>query len=362
MWLGKVREMLEQHHTSAIEFVNDFRRNLFKEEVFVFTPNGDLKALPNGATVLDFAFDIHTQIGYNCIGAKVNQKLMPISYQLKNGDQLEVLTSQKQHPHEDWLKLVVTSKARSKIRNYLNEGKRRLAHQGREIVDKKLKNLKLKADQNNINRLVAHYNLRTPFDLYYRVGIGAIDDKDLKFLKEKKKPKPKPDIKETESRTLEANLNKVKNLDSNMLLIGEDLDKIDYTLSKCCNPIPGDDVFGFVTVGEGIKIHRTDCPNAAELMANYGYRIVKAKWTSQHELSFLAGLEIKGTDSVGMINNITEIISKDLKVNMRSITVDSIDGLFEGKIMVFVNNTSHLKTLISRLKSVPGVTSVTRFD
>lgn len=361
MWIGKVREMIEKNDSSAMEFLDDFRTNLFNEEVFVFTPKGDLKILPGGATALDFAFDIHSQIGMRCLGAKVNQRLVPLSYILNNGDQVEILTSNKQKPHEDWLKFVVTSKARSKIKESLKEEKKQVGSEGKEIIQRKLGQLKLELNNETIHQLLLHFNLKNPLDLYYNVAKGNIDTKEIKKFRD---PKEKPLVKKdnSEGNIVEKLVKKVGPSDTEMLLIGDDMDKIDYKLAKCCNPIPGDDVFGFVTVNEGIKIHRTTCPNAIELMSNYGYRIVKAKWTSQKEIAFLAGLRIIGTDRVGILNDITKVISNELKVNIRSITVDTNDGMFDGKIMIFVHDTKHLDKLILKLSKVSDVINVMRME
>jgi GTP pyrophosphokinase len=362
-WITRVRELIEQNDSSALEFMDDFRQNLFTEEVFVFTPKGELKILPHGATALDFAFDIHTQIGMHCLGAKVNQKLVPLSYILNNGDQVEILTSSKQKPHEDWLKFVVSSKARAKIKDSLKEEKKQVGAEGKDIVQRKLHHLKLDLTNDILNQLLAFFNVKTPLDLYYNVAKGIIDPKDIKKFSEQREQK-KQDKKELiqDPKAVKENIKKITGTDSDMLLIGDNMDKLDYKLAKCCNPIPGDDVFGFVTVNEGIKIHRTSCPNAIELMSNYGYRIVKAKWTSQKELAFLAGLKITGVDRVGIINDITKVISTELKVNIRSITIDTTDGMFEGNIMLFVHDTKHLDKLIMKLSKVSDVLNVRRVD
>ncbi len=360
LWIQKVREMLSNPEANALDFLDDFKMNLFSDEIFIFTPKGALIQLPIEATALDFAFEIHTDIGTSCIGAKVNHKLVPLSYKLQNGDQVEIITSSKQSPKEDWLSFVVTAKAKSKIKSALKEEKRKIAEDGKEILERKLRSLKITYNSDNLHKLAYYFKLHTTLDLLYNVAKGLIDVKQLKeFVASEKTIENKPE--KTES-TFDPLLKKVKGNDSDTLLIGEDLQKIDYKLSTCCNPIPGDDVFGFVTVGDGIKIHRTNCPNAAKLMSNYGYRVVKAKWNSQKELAFLTGLKIHGIDEVGLINNLTTVISSDFKVNMRSITVDSDQGIFEGSIMVFVNDTEHLDNLIAKLKQVKGVTSVTRFD
>lgn len=360
-WIQKVREMLSNPESNALDFLDDFKMNLFSDEIFIFTPKGALIQLPVNATALDFAFEIHTDIGASCIGAKVNHKLVPLSYKLQNGDQVEIITSGKQSPKEDWLSFVVTAKAKSKIKSSLKEEKRKIAEQGKEILERKLKSLKITYNTDNLHKLTYFFKLPSTLELFYNVAKGQIDLKQLKdFLLSEKTVENKPE--KTDQQAAEQFIKKIKGSDSDILLIGEDLQKIDYKLSTCCNPIPGDDVFGFVTVADGIKIHRTNCPNAAKLMSSYGYRIVRARWNSQEELAFLTGLRIIGIDDVGLINNITKVISGDFKVNMRSITVDTNEGMFDGSIMVYVNNTKHLDELIARLKVVPGVTSVTRFD
>lgn len=362
-WITKVREMIEGQDGSAIEFVNDFRNNLFAEEVYVFTPKGDLRILPAGSTALDFAFDIHSKVGASCLGAKVNNKLVPISYKLLNGDQIEILTSGKQKPTEDWLKIVITSKAISKIKDSLKEQKKLVALDGKEIVQRKIKQLKLELTESIMAELRAFFDCRTNLDFYYMVGKGLIDPGQIKkFREEKARQEGKPAPVIHDAKTFEKEIRKVRGVESDQLLIGENMDKIDYTLARCCNPIPGDDVFGFVTVDEGIKIHRTSCPNAVELMSNYGYRIIKAKWTNQKELAFLAGLRITGTDRMGLVQDVTRVISNDLRVNMRSISIDTNESIFEGKIMLFVRDTGHLEQLIRKLEKVEGVVRVDRFD
>lgn len=361
-WIFKVRELLKSPETNALDFLDDFKMNLFSDEIFIFTPKGALVQLPLNATALDFAFEIHSDVGARCIGAKVNHKLVPLSYKLQNGDQVEIITSSKQVPKEDWLNFVVTAKAKSKIKSALKEEKRKVAEEGKEILERKLKSLKISYTSDNLYKLSYFFKLQTTQDLFYKVALGQIDLKDLREYVASEKiieHKPQDKIEQEEIQTLIRN---VKTKDSDILLIGEDMQKIDYRLASCCNPIPGDDVFGFVTIGEGIKIHQTNCPNATKLMSNYGYRIVKAKWTNQQELAFLTGLRIRGIDDVGLINKLTTVISNDFKVNMRSLTVDSNDGIFEGTIMVYVHDKEHLDNLIKKLKLVRGVTSVDRFD
>ncbi len=364
-WLVRVRELLERQDLTALEFVDDFRGNLFTEEVFVFTPKGELKTLPVGSSALDFAFDIHTDIGAKCIGAKVNQKLVPINHVLKNGDQIEILTSAKQKPSEDWLRFVVSPKAKSKIKDLLKEDKKKIAENGKEIFLRKIKSLKLEQNSQLNEQLLAYFNLKSRHDLYYQFGKGIINITDLKRFVENRgtitvRPKvsivPAADVKQIEKEI------KAKGRYDDVLLIGEDMDVVEYKLAKCCTPIPGDDVFGFVTMNEGLKIHRANCPNAAELLANHGHRVIKAKWTSQHEVAFLTGLKVTGTDRVGLINDVSKIISEELKVNMSSISFSSDHGIFDGEIMLYVNDTRHLDLLIGKLETVEGVIKVSRFD
>lgn len=360
-WIQKVRDILNSPESNALDFVTDFKMNLFSDEIFIFTPQGALIQLPQAATALDFAFEIHSDLGASCIGAKVNHKLVPISHVLQNGDQVEIITSSKQVPKEDWLNIVVTAKAKSKIKSSLKEEKRRIAEDGKEILERKLKSIKVNYNTDNLNKLTLHFKLPSTQELFYNVAKGLIDIKDLReyLMTEKAADKiPNPRFDEH----VESLVKKINRRDQETLLIGDDLQKIDYTLSPCCNPIPGDDVFGFVTVNEGIKIHRINCPNAAKLMANYAYRIVKAKWTSQKELAFLTGIRIIGIDDVGLVNRITSVISQEFNVNIRSITISSNEGIFEGSIMVYVKDTEQLEDLIRTLKRIRGITSITRFD
>jgi GTP pyrophosphokinase len=360
-WIQKVRDILNSPESNALDFVSDFKMNLFSDEIFIFTPKGSLIQLPQAATALDFAFEIHSDLGASCIGAKVNHKLVPISHILQNGDQVEIITSSKQTPKEDWLNIVVTAKAKSKIKSSLKEEKRRIAEDGKEILERKLKSIKVNYNTENLNKLTLHFKLPSTQDLFYNVAKGLIDIKDLKeyLLSEKASDKT---INHRFDDHIEGLVKKINRRDQETLLIGDDLQKIDYTLSPCCNPIPGDDVFGFVTINDGIKIHRINCPNAAKLMANYAYRVVKAKWTSQKELAFLTGIRIIGIDDVGLVNRITSVISQEFNVNIRSITISSNEGIFEGSIMVYVKDTEQLDNLIRTLKKIRGITTISRFD
>jgi len=357
-WINRVREMLENPDPNALEFMDDFKLNLFADEMFVFTPKGDMKNLPVGATALDFAFEIHTKVGEHCIGAKVNHKLVPLSHELASGDQVEILTSSKQSPKDDWLSYVITAKAKSKIKSSLKEQRKKIAEEGKEIMQRKFDRHKLNFDNNTINEFCNFLRLPSSQELFYRAALGNVDIKEIKdFIKQRqgagksKKQEAKIEQLVTSARGK-----------SDMLVIGDDMQQLDYNLAPCCNPIPGDDVFGFITISEGIKIHRVNCPNAIKLLSNYAYRVVKAKWTNDQLISFLAGLKITGTDEIGIVNNITKVISNENNVNMRSINFDTDDGLFEGTIMVFVHDTKHLNHLIDNLKKVKGVAKVERID
>ncbi|MFZ7171159.1 MAG: RelA/SpoT family protein [Bacteroidota bacterium] len=355
-WLTRIREMLENPDSNALDFVDDFKLNLFADEIFVFTPKGELKTLPVNSTALDFAYEIHTDIGSRCIGAKINHRLVPISHKLNSGDQVEILTSDKQRPKEDWLSFVITAKAKGRIKSSLKDEKRILGEQGKEIFDRKIKHLKIPVAEVNMNDILLYYKLPNVLELYYRIAMDAVD---LKQLREAVNYKDQRVRSQRTEPTLEELVTQARG-SSDMLVIGENLNKIDYKLSPCCNPIPGDDVFGFITINDGIKIHRVNCPNAMQPMSNYAYRIVKAKWTGQEQLSFLAGIKITGMDDVGVVNNITKVISSELKVNMRSISIESNEGLFEGTIMLFVHDTEHLTKLMKKLSALSGILNVTR--
>ena len=332
------------------------------EEIYVYTPKGDVKMLPVGSTALDFAFSIHSAVGSKCIGAKVNHKLVPIGHKLRSGDQVEIITSNKQKPTEDWLNMVVTAKAKSKIKDALKEEKRTIAEEGKYILQRKMEALGASFQQQNIDTLVAFYKYNSQLDLYYQIAVKANDLKELKefqVLGDRLEP-PKPQ-KPVESLQLMYLIYTVKKI-AELIIFGESSDKIMYNLAKCCNPIPGDDVFGFVSTGKGLIIHRTTCPNAARLLANYGHRVVKTKWAKNKEISFLTGLKIIGMDDVGVINKITTIISGDLKINIAALTIESREGLFEGSIKVFVHDKEELEELVQRLKQLRGIHSVDRFD
>lgn len=362
-WLKRIREALENAEPNALEFIDNFKLQLYAKDVFAFTPRGDLIKLASGATALDFAFEIHTDIGMKCIGAKVNHKIVPLSYQLQNGDQVEILTSSIQKPKSDWLKFVTTAKAKTKIKQAIKDYKREMSDQGKDIFEKKMKQWKVPPTEELMNKILAHFKVSSPMDLHYLI---ATDRFDLVQLKKFVLDPNKVAEAKINTRIDESNFGNLVRSNSSaaddLLIIDDKISKIDYTLASCCNPIPGDEIFGFVTINEGIKIHRVNCPNAVHLLSKYSYRVVKSKWTRASEVSFLAGIRITGLDDIGIISGISKVISNDLKVNMRSISVVSNDGMFEGTIMVFVNDTKHLDTLMQQLLQVKGVLKVNRFD
>jgi len=328
----------------------------------VYTPKGDVKMLPVGSTAIDFAFSIHSAVGSQCIGAKINHKLVPISHKLRSGDQVEIITSSKQKPNEDWLGFAVTAKAKNKIKDALKEVKRTIAEDGKSVVQRKLEGMGASFSQTNIDTLVSFYKLNSQLDFYHQVAIKAIDLKELKefnVLGDKlEPPKPPKAVQEIPAETAPHYSKK----ESELIIFGESSDKIMYNLAKCCNPIPGDDVFGFVSIGKGLTIHRTTCSNAPSLLANYGHRVVKTKWAKNKEISFLTGLRIIGMDDVGVVNKITNVISGELKINISALTIESRDGLFEGTIKVFVHDKEELEELVTLLKQLKGIQSVNRFD
>jgi guanosine-3',5'-bis(diphosphate) 3'-pyrophosphohydrolase len=362
-WFGQIREVLNTQDTDGVDFLQDFKTSFLAEEIYVYTPKGDVKMLPVGSTALDFAFSIHSAIGTKCIGAKINHKLVPISHKLRSGDQVEIITSSKQKPSDDWLNFVVTAKAKNKIKDALKEVKRTIAEEGKYILQRKLEAIGAANVQQNIDTLVSFYKLHSQLDFFYQVAVKAIDLKELKdfnVLGDKLEvPKPQKPVQEVPAETVTPHYSKK---DSELIIFGESSDKIMYTLAKCCNPIPGDDVFGFVSTGKGLIIHRTSCPNAPSLLSNYGHRVVKTKWAKNKEISFLTGLRIVGMDDVGMVNKITNIISGELKVNISALAIESREGLFEGTIKVFVHDKEELEELVERLKMLKGIHTVDRFD
>ena len=364
VWLNLLREALENAETNAVDFVEDFKMNLYSKEIFVFTPKGDIKSLPKGATSLDFAFGIHSEIGIRTRGTRVNGKLVPLNYELKSGDQIEVITSPNQKPTTHWLDYVTTARAKTKIKNVLNEDTKKIGEEGKELLTRKLKHLKITLNEKTVNELVNFFKLKTSLDLFYRVGIGAIENQQLKDYAAQKSNTFisffKNKIKRTAT-TPEEEINKpIVNSNYDMLVFGKEHDKLDYKFSPCCSPIPGDDVFGFVTVNEGIKIHKSDCPNAIGLQSNYAYRIMTAKWIDSTQEEFKAIIKITGMDSLGLTNQLTKVISNNMHVNIQSISLNTDAGIFHGQITVVVQNNTILKKLIANIKKIEGIEKVSR--
>jgi GTP pyrophosphokinase len=361
-WFGQIREALGNQDISSIDFLQDFKTSFLAEEIYVYTPKGDVKMLPVGSTALDFAFSIHSAIGSKCIGAKVNHKLVPIGHKLRSGDQIEIITSNKQKPSDDWLNLVVTAKAKNKIKDALKEEKRKVAEDGKYTLQRKLEGMGASMSHHNIEELTNYYKLPSQLDLFYRIAIKVIDLKELKEFHVLGDKLEAPRIHKPEPK-YETDLHRVlPRKDTELIIFGESSDKIMYTLANCCKPIPGDDVFGFVSTGKGLIIHRTNCPNAARLLANYGHRVVKTKWAKNKEISFLTGLRITGIDDVGVIHKITNLISGELRININAITVEAEDGIFHGNIRLYVHDKEELEHLVSSLKQLPGIHAVERFD
>ena len=363
-WFQQIREVISNQETDSIDFLQDFKTSFLAEEIYVYTPKGDVKMLPVGSTALDFAFSIHSAIGVKTIGAKVNHKLVPISHKLLSGDQVEIITSSKQKASEDWLGFVVTSKAKGRIRDALREDKRKIGDEGKYTLQRKLEGAGVSFSQHNIDELVEWYKLKSNLDLFYQIAVKNIDLKDLKDFKiiGDKIEAPKP-LKLVSDKP-EYNPNNITGprKDAELVIFGESSDKIVYNLANCCKPIPGDDVFGFVTTGKGLTIHRTNCPNAAKLLANYGHRVVKTKWAKNKEISFLTGVKIVGMDDVGVVNKITTLISGELKINIAALTIEAKEGLFEGNIRLYVHDKEELDNLVSSLLSMSGIESVERYD
>lgn len=362
-WIDKLQVALENNETNAVDFVEQFKLNLYSKEIFVFSPKGDLTSLPKGATPLDFAFSVHTEVGLKTRGAKVNGKLVPLSYVLQSGDRIEILTSENAKPNANWLDYATTARARSKIKSSLNADKKDIAEDGKEILRRKLKSLKITLNEKSVNEMVTYFKLSTSQDLFYRVGNGSIDNTMLKafvasrssafvsYLKSKisRKPEAPKDIDKDEITSK-----------YDMLVFGKDEQKLDYKIANCCNPIPGDDVFGFLTINEGIKVHKKTCPNALSLQSNYAYRIMQAKWIDSSQQEYTTQITLSGIDNLGLVNEITKLISQTMHVNMKSLNFDSDDGVFNGKITVVVKNIHMLKKLMDKLKKINGIHKVTR--
>lgn len=364
IWLNQLKEALENSNNNAVDFVEDFKLNLYAKEIYIFTPKGEIKSLPKGATSLDFAFSIHSEIGVKTRGTKVNGKLVPLNYILNSGDQVEIITSQNQKPTIHWIDYVTTARAKNKIKNVLNDNIKKIGEDGREILTRKLRHLKITLNENSINELVNYFKLQTSLDLFYRVGIGAIENQQLRDYAAQKSNTLVNFFKKTIKRNPSSNEEKIQKNDNtkklDLLVFGTEQSKLEYKLSPCCNPIPGDSVFGFVTINEGIKVHKTDCPNAISLQSNFAYRIVQAKWIDSTQEEFNAILKITGMDVMGLTNQLTKVISNQMHVNIQSISLNTDAGIFNGQITVVVQNNMILKKLIENIKTVDGIDKVTR--
>lgn len=362
-WLNKLRESLENPDVNAIDFVEQFKLNLYAKEIYVFTPNGDIKSLPKGATAIDFAFAIHTEVGMKCRAAKVNGRLVQLSKELHSGDQVEIITAKNQKPKLAWLDIVKTARAKSKIKSILKEEQKLIAKEGKEVLERKLRHLKIKMNEKTVNELVNFFKLKTSFDLYYQIGNGSIDNQQLKkyanqrsnalmhFLKSKIN-RPTALKQEFAKEEVSANYD--------MLVFGKDQEKLKYSLSKCCNPIPGDPVFGFITISDGIKVHKHNCPNALSMQSQYAYRVISAKWIDSTQQGFKASLELTGVDNIGLVNEVTRVISSILNVNIHSINISGDEGFFHGMITVHIRNNQQLNNLIQKLLKIDGLEKVKR--
>ena len=364
IWLNQLKEALENQSSNAVDFVEDFKLNLYAKEIYVFTPKGDIKSLPKGATSLDFAFSIHSEIGIHTRGTKVNGKLVPLNHVLNSGDQVEIITSAVQKPTIHWLEYVTTSRAKTKIKNVLNENTKKIAEDGKELLTRKLRHLKISLNENTINELVVFFKLQTSLDLFYRIGIGAIENQQLKDFVAQKNNTLVNFFKKPFSRTPSVKPEQINKYDVNkkydLIVFGAEQSKLDYKLATCCNPISGDEVFGFLTINEGIKVHKKDCPNAISLQSNYAYRIMQAKWIDSSQENFRAVLKITGMDTMGLTNELTKVISNQMHVNIQNISLSGDAGIFNGQITVIVQNNTILKKLIDNIKKVDGIDKITR--
>ena len=358
-WLNKLKDVLENNDSNAVDFVEDFKLNLYSNEIFVFTPEGDLKSLPKGASALDFAFAVHTDLGLKTRGVKVNGKIVPLNFKLKSGDQVQVIKSINSKPSASWLDYVETSRAKSKIRSALNENKKMIAEDGKEILRRKLKHLKISFEEDIIHKLQNFLNLQSSLDLFYGIGVGSIDNSELKnfaktegssFIKFFRR-KPKKNLL----------TNKEKLLKNNQLVFGNGSEKLDYKFTSCCNPLPGDNVFGFLTISDGIKVHKSSCKNALRLQSKFAYRILKAKWVHSSHYEFSSTIQIIGIDNLGLVNRITTIISENLNINMEKMSFDTEGDTFKGLITLKVKNKNIVDKLMTRLKKIKGVDKVLRF-
>ena len=357
IWISKISALLENPESNAIEFIDDFKLNLFSGEIYVFTPKGDLKTLPKGSTALDFAFEIHTQIGMTCLGVKVNGKLVPLSHILSSGDQVEIITSKKQSPRKDWLRFVATSQARSKIKSALKKEEKIIAELGKELAERKLRHLRIKLNRNTEDELIKHFKSSSSQELYFQFGNGQISNPEIKEFVNLKNAGWYQNIK---NRIYKTRFISKDNKENKIIVFNDDDEILDYKIAGCCNAIPGDNIFGFLSIVDGLKVHREDCPNAIELRANYAYRIMKARWTLKENIDFTANLKINGIDSVGLVNKVTQIISKQLNVDIKSININTNDGVFEGDITLKVHNDTFLNEITKKLEKIEGIVNISR--
>ncbi|MGB5463716.1 MAG: RelA/SpoT family protein [Aureibaculum sp.] len=364
-WLNKLKETLENPEVNAVDFVEQFKLNLYAKEIYIFTPNGDIKSLPKGSTPIDFAFAIHTEVGSKCRGARVNGKLVPLSYELKSGDQVEIITSNTQKPKSSWLDIVQTARAKSRIKTALKEEQKQIAEDGKEVLERKLRHIKVPFNEKTINELVRYFKLKTSLDLFYRFGTGSIDNQQLKnfvgqrsnvvysFFRDK--------IRRSQKTVIDNKSDEITNK-YDLLVFGKGEEKLDYKLAPCCNPIPGDKVFGFVTVTEGLKVHKQNCPNAISMQSQYAYRIMSAKWIDSSQQAHKVLLKLTGMDNVGLVNEVTKVISSTMQVNIHRLNISGEDGIFEGQITVGIKNNDQLKKLIEKLKKIDGIEKVERLN
>ena len=364
-WLTNICSMLET--SDGLEAMDQFKMDLYEDEVFVFTPKGDLYKFPKGATVLDFAYHIHSKIGNTCTGARINNKVVPLRQVLQSGDQVEIMTSSTQKPRQEWLNIVKTSRAKSKVRLALKETQVKEALFAKETLERKFKNRKVEQEESTMQHLIKKLGFKETSDFYRQIADGTLDvnhviDKYVE-LQQGEQPVTGNNIAQTAADFVldNAQLSTLNaQLSDDVLVIDRNLKGIDYQLARCCQPIYGDKVFGFVTVSGGIKIHREDCPNAAELKKRFGYRVVKARWSGKGSSQYSITLRVIGNDDIGIVNNLTSIISKDEKLVLRSINIDSHDGLFSGNLVIMINDNTHLESLIKKLRTVRGVKQVSR--
>lgn len=360
-WVSQIREVIEQQQNlSTTELLDNIKLNLYSKEVFVFTPKGEIKILPVGSTALDFAFSVHTDLGMKCLGAKINGKLVPISYVLQNGDQIDILSSQNQKPKQDWLDIVITSKAKSRIKAALNSEKNGQVAEGKEIFQRKLRHAKLTFSEEEVNNIQKFFNHKTSQDLFLKFYDGTYDTTDLKKYADSKSALKNFFQRFRKSSNINTAHEESPTSDLDLIVFGKDEEKLNYSFAKCCTVIPGDKIFGFITISDGIKVHNDNCPNAINLRANYDYRVMPAKWVNEQRYSSRVRIEIEGIDRKGLVNDITEVISNAMNIDMKSISIESNDGIFLGTITLEVKNKSQLEETLKQLRNVLSVTQVKR--